>query len=111
MRFVREADGKLAEYIVIAVSFEGDPMQPAAVVILLKPVREALAFQLDMRSGTLRLVAKEPVEKPSPLLPSPSQAKEVLQNSLTLSSSRLISSQCQLPTCGTCQAPDCQCTS
>lgn len=70
VRFVKETDGELAELFAVGVPFSGDPKKPAFIVALLKPVREALAFQLGAKSEILKPVAKEPAGRASLLLPT-----------------------------------------
>jgi hypothetical protein len=60
VRFEREVKGGLAKHLLVAVPFEGDSEKPAGVLVALEPLEGAAAFQLDRKSGILKLVAEEP---------------------------------------------------
>jgi hypothetical protein len=59
-RFVRDINGRHVEYLLVGISFEGDPKKPIVALVAHKPIRGAAAFQIDTKSKWIKLIAREP---------------------------------------------------
>jgi hypothetical protein len=59
-RFVRDVNGRLIEYLLVGIPFEGDPEKPIVTLVTLKPIRGAVALQIDTKSNMVKLIAREP---------------------------------------------------
>jgi hypothetical protein len=107
VRFEREVKGGLAKHLLVAVPFEGGRREKFAFVIaLLEPSTEALAFEIDLRARVMKLVARDPANQPSLILP---QAKGAAwrQAALGVNNPGCTSPR---PDCGYCRIALCVCT-
>jgi len=111
VRFVKSEEAKV-EYILVGIPFKGEESKPTFVIVALKPSREALAFQLADGNRTLKLIAREPKDQPSRLLPTKaSEGPYTSPAGMSAIHPNPQYQQCQLPNCPPCQAPACQCVS
>jgi hypothetical protein len=113
VRFEREVKGGLAKHLLVAVPFDGGGREKFAFVIaLLEPSAEALAFEIDLKARVMKLVARDPANRPSLILP---QAKGTaqLQAALGVEAAAVSASgaECSSPApdCGSCGVAFCVC--
>lgn len=97
VRFTRSLDSESAEFTLVAIPFEGG-QGSAFALVLVKPTTEALAFEVSSDGRKLRLVAREPADQPSAILPESRVA--------ALSESRCNNPQ---PSCEYCKVARCVC--
>jgi hypothetical protein len=101
-----EVKVELVKHLAVAVPFEGGGREKFAFVIaLLEPSAEALAFELDLRERAMKLVAREPANWPSLILPRAERTAQ-RQATIGIESSGCTSPQ---PNCGYCRIAICEC--
>jgi hypothetical protein len=112
VRFEREVKGRLAKHLLVAVPFEGDPGKPTGVLAVLEPLEGAAAFQLDGKTGILKLVAEEPKGFLAHLAPraNPDAQPSALQPAAPgVQPAAVASCPSPKPQCPTCYFAYCQC--